>query len=243
MRGTSGQFAGVIVVAVVMALGSSGAVFAGWGADQFPQPEPEREPATEQEVPRSIVGTWVFDMERTMEDFLDKLRQHREAIAAGSRPATESGSEVFDLRPQPQVRADMTSSPAGARAAGTPLLVIDDTHIVFHGTGLNGPMKKKTAYKIVGGNARLLMLEAQDEAQTAVMNVRLVPGGLAVESTDCRRQTEACAEMYDQPPATQISGPDPVTGEFREVQVSPRVPAGHESGIKWVYFKRAADSG
>lgn len=60
-----------------------------------------------------------------------------------------------------------------------------------------GTAGKKIPYRMLGGNSALVIVESiTDTGQAFITNVRLVEGGIAIQSLDCRVHREQCERGY-----------------------------------------------
>lgn len=124
------------------------------------------------ETPESIVGTWQFDSVRTISEHVDRVAKAR--------------SDVID---HDQVEAMKAGLAARAEAADrqVSMTITEDT---IMSTNPNSGTTS-APYTVIGGNSRLFVIEStDDEGYAWVMNIRLVEGGIAIETTDPETRPE-----------------------------------------------------
>ncbi len=130
--------------------------------------------ASAAEIPDSIVGTWQFDLLRTVSEQVDRVaRLHPDIINPDMAKAQKSALSKSTDMPETHI-----------------LLTVSEDTITVEGTD---SFLTTNSYTVIGGNSRLLVVESTDEdGYRSVLNIRLVDGGIAVETTDCRNNPEQC---------------------------------------------------
>jgi len=125
------------------------------------------------EVPESIVGVWRFDMVRTMSEHIDRLAKLRADVVTPEVAETQKAA-LQGLPSQIDFLPNMTI---------TENTITNETAPGFNAT-----------YRVIGGNSRLVIIDGKNDAGFAwVGHIRLVEGGIALETTDCETYPEQCA--------------------------------------------------
>jgi hypothetical protein len=188
------------------------------------------------EAPESILGTWHFDLVRTMTEHIDRVAQARPDLISAEAAALQK-SQLPELAKQARAQATVT--------------ITEDTII-----SRTGDDRIQSSYRVIGGNSALVMIESTDEeGYTSVTHVRLVDGGIAIETTNCQEQPEQCererrraveqlsnAQRQSSVP-TDEPGAIAAMGSAGPLVDGAGSPQRHDgvSQPKWVYFKQAAD--
>jgi hypothetical protein len=93
------------------------------------------------------------------------------------------------------------------------------------------------AYKVIGGNSRLVVLDATSkDIGSTVLNVRLVEGGIAIETLDCQSQPEVCDRKREQRTQAEnaISTTTKVVSDGSEAASAKRTGPAQP---QWIYFR------
>ena len=127
------------------------------------------------QAPDSIIGVWHFDAVRTMTEALERR--------------AEKEPERFTREMVDAQRVSIASLPTQAVPEVT--LTISETTISTKNRSMSAT---SYPYRVIGGNARLVIVEVTDEQgfQT-ITNVHLLEDGIAIGSTDCWQMPEQCA--------------------------------------------------
>jgi len=126
------------------------------------------------EVPESILGAWKVDMVRTMNEHIDRIAQ--------------TYPDLGHVKDYEAARADLVKR---AVEMNSQLIVTFSKNTI---TSASAKMEPVTApYTVIGGNSRLVVIEStDDDGYETVVNIRLVEGGIAFETTNCRDKPEQC---------------------------------------------------
>ena len=189
------------------------------------------------EVPESIIGTWHFDLVRTMSEHIDRVAQARpDMISLEYAAAQKVAMAELAKQSKPQVTMTFTKD------------TVTSTNLDSR------PIKMR--YSVIGGNSRLIIAQTiDDEGYGSVVNIRLVENGIAIEPTNCREQPEQCererrramehfSKTHGDDP-TAVQGDSSVTflaansdePTLDGLETSP--PHDDISQPRWIYFKRA----
>ena len=191
------------------------------------------------EAPESILGTWHFDLVRTMSENIDRVAQARPDVISVDIAETQKAA-LSDLAEQSNHQATIT--------------VTKDTIISTSADAGSTTM----SYTVIGGNSRLVIVESTDhEGYESVVNIRLVEGGIAIETTNCQENPEQCQRErrrameqlrkkhhVDSSTNTVVDGsPDAFiaigsSDEPRLGRLSSSPPRDDLSQPRWVYFKQ-----
>ncbi len=170
-------------------------------------------------VPESIVGKWQFDSVRTASGFIDQVQAANPGAATPAQIA-EQKSEFAKYGEQAdrQLTATITSDTIRmVNKRGEPTFI---------------------AYKVIGGNSRLVILDATSaEIGNAVINIRLVEGGIAIETLDCQSQPDVCERMREQQRRRAESTSNKTVAV---VSAGPGAPSAERPGPtqpQWIYFR------
>lgn len=99
-------------------------------------------------------------------------------------------------------------------------------------------------YRVLGGNSALVIVESTDETgATFVTNIRLIDGGIAMQSLDCRAHREKCERSHKQAmqKITRRSSTVEIAQDNPSVLVDGLLPPEFNTPPLWVYFRGAQD--
>ena len=188
------------------------------------------------EVPESILGTWHFDAVRTISEHIDRVARSRPDVITTETAARQT-AELTQLVDQPGPQATITFT----------------EHKIISNAGDDRTL---VPYRVIGGNSRLGIVESTDkEGYTSVVNIRLIEGGIAIETTNCQEQPEQCQRerrrameqlkerQQGEVATTSSSKPFTAIGSDQRQVVGPgsSLPRDDLSQPKWMYFKQALD--
>lgn len=177
------------------------------------------------ETPESIIGTWQFDVVRTMTEHMDRIAEDRPEI-----------SETDEFK---QAKASFARN-AETVNAQVQLTFTEDTMTSKSSDigAISG------SYKLIGGNAGLMVIQiTDDKGQEFVNNIWLVEGGIAIETTDCQTYPEQCAQQRTRQrrgPVIDSSGSHVIITEGQDLSgatYSP-LPGNPSKHPQRVYFTR-----
>ncbi len=162
------------------------------------------------ETPESIIGTWQFDSVRTISEHFDRVAKARsDVIDHDQVEAMKAGLAVRAEEADPQVSMTIT----------------EDTI-----TSTNPNSGTTSApYTVIGGNSRLFVIEStDDEGYAWVINIRLVEGGIAIETTD----PETRPEQWERERRRAME-------QITKRQIDGLLAGDTESRIRLMYFRAA----
>ena len=172
------------------------------------------------EIPESIVGKWEMDFVRTMSEFIDQ------ALAAN--PGVATPEQIKEKKAELATR--------GPQADGQLTAIITNDTIRMITQQASG--SELVTYKVIGGNSQLLILDAtSEEVGSAVVNIRLVEGGIAIATLDCQTQPDVCERMRAQ---QRMGAEDSINTAIDREGNEIRVEGTPQTAItqpQWVYFK------
>lgn len=174
------------------------------------------------EVADSIVGRWQYDSVRTLNAFIDELLV--------AEPDALTPEQVEELKSGAVKNADMVDkidSTIKATITEDAISVIND-----HG------QRTTSNYEVVGGNASLVVVSGKSsEGNEFLTNIRLVEGGIAMQTVDCESHPEMCE--FPQDPEQR----EPDAGRLTIVSPAPGPPTtpGRPSQPRWIFFRPIAD--
>ncbi len=129
------------------------------------------------ETPESILGTWQFDVGRTMTEHLERIAEDRPEISDTEQFKQAKASFARSSEYNPQVQLTFTEDTMTSKVGGIGVTI--------------------GSYKLIGGNAGLMVIQSTDvKGQEFVNNIWLVEGGIAIETTDCETYHEQCGATY-----------------------------------------------
>lgn len=167
-------------------------------------------------------------MVRTMSEHIDRVAQSRPEVASlESFQAQKSAAAISAEKSNPSItvtitKDTITSSSSNVEPATTP-------------------------YTVIGGNSRLVVIESTDEeGYESVANIRLVEGGIAIETTNCQEQPEQCKRERQQAMEKLRKKQDEnrstntvISNEASYDGIVSTPPRNDLSQPRWVYFKPA----
>ena len=179
------------------------------------------------EVPESIVGTWRLDMTRTMNEYFDQIVQ--------AQPESKSAQ-------LPQEARTVLAEQAEEMNPEVTFSITKDTMTVTQGN--EEPIN--TPYTVIGGNSRLVIIESTDDnGYETVLNIRLVEGGIATETTNCREKPEQCKRERQRAAGQKEERSDASSSTYTvndyESDIDGDITSTHVDQVsqpKWVYFKQ-----
>lgn len=171
------------------------------------------------ESPKSIHGTWQFDVERTMTEYFDLV------------------AKKLPLGGDPQLIEQMKASISlNAENLNHQMMVTftEDSFTSYSETGSVGPLP----YKVIGGNAGLVVIQYTDERGYEFFNsIRLVDGGIALKTTDCQVYPEQCERKHQSRIEMKNEEyPSYNPSIIRDPPQSTRPNTGNQP--QWIYFTR-----
>lgn len=148
-------------------------------------------------APESILGTWQFDVVRTVREFLE---QRPSSGSHPNSPATKSRPEIVDLEQIAQTEASIARNYAAdsseqhtrsSEAVNRQAIVVFTADTMTAINSESGTVS--VPYKLIGGNVGLVVVQVTDDkGYESVLNIWLVESGIAVETTDCQTYPEQC---------------------------------------------------
>ena len=161
----------------------------------------------------SIIGSWQFDSARTMIEHIQILAvQHPKVITPH---VIEEQTKAFEAN--------------AAEADSFMSATITEKEILFRNRSVP---ERIVTYQEIGGSGDTLRLDATSaDGRSAVLTVRFVEGGIAMETVDCQSQPHVCEERK-----TQSDG-DSLTAVAGAVDPSAtQGPRGQPP--RWIYLRR-----
>ena len=175
------------------------------------------------DVPESIIGKWQFDSVRTISESMDQV------IAAN--PGVVTSEEIE------KQKAGLAKQSSRIDRQVTAIITSDTIRMVNETSG-----PTVLTYKVIGGNSRLVILDAKSEdVDSAVINIRLVEGGIAIETLDCQAQPEVCEHTREQQTHavdttnTAVTVVSEGSGAHSANRIVPSQP-------QWIYFRPFTNS-
>ncbi|MCZ6853739.1 MAG: hypothetical protein O7G86_07450 [Gammaproteobacteria bacterium] len=110
-------------------------------------------------------------------------------------------------------------------------IITEDT-ISTIGTSIANRQQTNTmSYTVVGGNARLVVIDAtMPDGNSFHMNIRLVEGGIAMETPDCQANPEVCEREREQQATSTFAFSTGSEPQPRQTRPGPTQP-------QWIYFR------
>ena len=174
------------------------------------------------DVPESIIGKWQFDSVRTIGESIDRMIVANPGVATSEQIEKQKADLVKQgPRVDRQLKVTITS----------------DAIRMVHET--SGPTV--LTYKVIGGNSRLVILDAKSEdVDSAVINIRLVEGGIPIETLDCQVQPEVCERTREQQTHAVNTTNTAVVGVSDGTGAPSARPGSNQP--QWIYFRHFPDS-
>lgn len=182
-------------------------------------------------APEAILGSWQFDSVRTMSEHIDSIARNRPDVV-GLEQIESMKRSLAERAPQVDRQVIITFT--------------EDVMISINTTSGT----TRFPYKIIGGNVGLVMIEFTDDyGYQSVVNIRLVEGGIAMETTDCRAQPQQCErekrramnqmneELIDSSGSVDQAADDVSFSIMSHSDIPPSQPVEEAPRIKQVYFK------
>ena len=190
------------------------------------------------EPPESIIGTWQVDLVRTM-------TEHLERMAASGRASVDPAHIA-------SMQATFSRQAVQQQIRSAAITITEDA--IISSDPNSGTTRIR--YKVIGGNARLVVVESLDDGFESVVNIRLVDTGIAIETTDCRTYPEECVRQQrraiatvkkrtDQPSMLAASPDGLVVASACSEGECAGEPVQHQQPTdqpRWVYFTRIGNA-
>ena len=168
------------------------------------------------DIPESIIGKWQFDSVRTFGEWFDQMRQ--------ANPAGHSADMM-------QKQNTWVANEAEVNDQQGILTITEDTISTLNN---NSGETKSMSYSVVGGNSRLVVIDAASpDGDNLHINILLVEGGIARETVICMSDPGTCQRESTnrQARASSLGEPQSQTSRTKQELSQPQ----------WLYFRPFPD--
>lgn len=169
-------------------------------------------------------------MVRTMSEHIDRVADARPDLISLEQAQTQKAT-LIELVEKSNVQSTITITEKTISSSGADITLMT------------------RPYTVIAGNSRLVVVEfTDDDGYESVTNIRLVEGGIAIETTNCQEKPEQCQrerrramEQLDKRQQSISSVRIASSDEPKIEGLTSSTPADSMSQPKWVYFKKLDD--